>query len=268
MVDCTASDIPLFSIVVPVFNREWSVARALNSAVSFVGKDMLAEVIVIDDGSVDRSVDVVQNVFSQMVGGANISLRLIRHEFNRGVCAAKNTGGKAARGKWIVFLDSDDELIEGLGEKVASALAENSTCPLHFFLAVEEGKPLQESTRPVKFRTLNDILLTGTEGESLPIVKTEVFRELHYDEDIRGYESLCYMRIIRKHKFFCQHFLVARRYYVAHLDRLSSKVGMRSRTRDLRIGHLRVLSEHWRTMSIIAIAKQVARYGKALTIGY
>src|SRR5450432_320321 len=95
---------PYFSIVIPLFNREKEVLRALKSCLA---QDFQAfEVVVVDDASTDQSATVVEDLQDKRV-------RLIRHAKNRGVCPARNTGVEAAAGKWIVFLDSDDELLPG-----------------------------------------------------------------------------------------------------------------------------------------------------------
>ncbi len=93
---------PEFSIVIPVFNRERVLARALNSCLDQQYADF--EVVVVDDGSTDASVSVAQSFNRPRV-------KLVRHQVNRGHGAARNTGVQAASGDWIVSLDSDDELL-------------------------------------------------------------------------------------------------------------------------------------------------------------
>lgn len=93
---------PYFSIVIPLFNREREILRALKSCL--VQEFHAFEVVVVDDASTDRSATVVEGIQDKRV-------RLIRHATNRGQCPARNTGVQAAVGKWIVFLDSDDELL-------------------------------------------------------------------------------------------------------------------------------------------------------------
>jgi Glycosyl transferase family 2 len=91
-----AAPLPV-SVVIPVFNRERQVARALASVAR--QRRPAAEVIVVDDGSSDGSADVARQF------GAHV----VAHERNRGQAAARNTGIIAARQPWIAFLDSDDE---------------------------------------------------------------------------------------------------------------------------------------------------------------
>ncbi len=89
--------IPLVTVVIPAFNRAHCVGEAVESALAQTFKDI--EIVAIDDGSTDGTGEVLQKF-----GGA---LRALRQE-NRGVAGARNAGIRAARGKWVAFLDSDD----------------------------------------------------------------------------------------------------------------------------------------------------------------
>src|SRR5688572_6629765 len=98
-----------FSIIMPVYNRAALVGRALRSCLSQSFADF--EIVVVDDGSSDASVDVIRTFDDPRI-------RLVMHERNRGRCPARNTGMAAARGQWFVFFDSDDELLEGALETI------------------------------------------------------------------------------------------------------------------------------------------------------
>jgi glycosyltransferase involved in cell wall biosynthesis len=87
------------SIIVPCFNAAETIERALDSLKCQTFSDY--EIIVVDDASTDRSVELVEK--SRIPG-----LHLIRHAINRGAAASRNTGIRAARHRWIAFLDSDD----------------------------------------------------------------------------------------------------------------------------------------------------------------
>lgn len=254
--------LPFFSIVIPFYNRAWSIERAIASAVNFhLGSP--TEIVLVDDGSTDGSADVVSRVVDGYKNQPKVTFKQIAHERNRGVCAAKNTGGKAASGEWIIFLDSDDELIGTCVEQFGEALQVSESYPLHFFACIEQGQEVASAFDRTILRDFNTLLLRGTDGEALPVVRTEVFRRYGYDEDIRGYESLCYLRIVRDYSHAVIHDLIARRYYTHHADRLSSRAGMKGRWRDLSRGHLRVLNEHKGIMSTTVFAKQGLRFLKA-----
>jgi glycosyltransferase involved in cell wall biosynthesis len=91
---------PLVSVIIPCWNAEAVVGEAIESALSQTYTNV--EVIVIDDGSTDGSLDVIRSFGSR-----------VRWETgpNRGACAARNRGLQLARGEFIQFLDSDDLLM-------------------------------------------------------------------------------------------------------------------------------------------------------------
>ncbi len=89
------------SVVIPVYNSERYLGRCLESVLGQSFRDI--DIICVDDGSTDDSVAMIR---AWMKDDGRI--KLIRHEKNKGVGEARNTGIKAAEGKWIYFLDSDD----------------------------------------------------------------------------------------------------------------------------------------------------------------
>ena len=91
--------IPKITVVIPVFNAEKTLDRALNSVAAQTYPDF--DVVVVDDGSTDKTVDLVSN---SRIG----NLTFVKHAQNRGAAAARNTGISAARGRFIAFLDADD----------------------------------------------------------------------------------------------------------------------------------------------------------------
>ncbi len=86
------------SVVIPSYNREGPLVRALNSVTNQTSQ--VNEIIVIDDGSSDNTADIIRQRFPDV--------KLIR-QTNRGVSAARNSGIKLAEAEWIALLDSDDE---------------------------------------------------------------------------------------------------------------------------------------------------------------
>ena len=90
---------PLVSIIIPCYNAERWVAAAIESALC--QSYPRTEVIVVDDGSTDASLDVIKQFDSKLTWLSTP---------NRGPSAAMNAGFKAARGDWVQFLGSDDLL--------------------------------------------------------------------------------------------------------------------------------------------------------------
>ncbi len=87
------------SVVIPAYNRAWSIKRAIQSVLS--QSKAPKEVIVVDDGSTDATKEIAKT--------KNGHIRLITVGKNQGVSNARNIGIAASRGSWIALLDSDDE---------------------------------------------------------------------------------------------------------------------------------------------------------------
>ena len=92
----------LVSVVIPTHNRARCIERAISSVLAQTCADF--ELIVVDDGSTDDTARVVEECARK-----DSRIRLIEHRHRKGAQAARNTGIFAAAGKWIAFLDSDDE---------------------------------------------------------------------------------------------------------------------------------------------------------------
>lgn len=90
------------SVVIPVYNREKYIERAIKSAIPF---ECVKEIIVVDDGSTDSSLEICQNLAS-----IHNKIRVLTHprHQNKGVSASRNLGITNAKSTYIAFLDSDD----------------------------------------------------------------------------------------------------------------------------------------------------------------
>ncbi len=102
---------PLVSIVIPLYNREHFISDTLKSVRSQTFENW--ECIVVDDGSTDNGIKVVEQICKE-----DSRIKLIQ-QTNNGAQSARNNGIKAAKGKWINFLDSDDTFFS---EKLESQL--------------------------------------------------------------------------------------------------------------------------------------------------
>lgn len=90
---------PLISVVIPLYNKGPQIKRAIQSVLAQKFQDF--EIIIVDDGSTDKSAEVVK-------GFTDPKIRLIQQE-NEGVSAARNRGIEKAKADLIAFLDADDE---------------------------------------------------------------------------------------------------------------------------------------------------------------
>jgi GT2 family glycosyltransferase len=88
---------PKFSVIIPVYNSAKTLPRALESVIEQTWP--AHEIVVVDDGSTDNSVQVAK--------GFGSKVRVIQQS-NAGVSAARNRGAESATGDWLAFLDADD----------------------------------------------------------------------------------------------------------------------------------------------------------------
>jgi glycosyltransferase involved in cell wall biosynthesis len=140
------------SIVIPVFNRAKLVHRAIQSCLESTRPDF--EVIVVDDCSIDNTLDVISNIQDHR-------LKVHRLPFNQGVCAARGAGVRACASSWVCFLDSDDEIIAGSIDEIIAVLESQN-----------------DSIQAVMFRRAHD------DGRITPTVITQ-YGPIDYDGYIR-----------------------------------------------------------------------------------
>ncbi len=105
-----------FSIIIPVYNAEKTVGDTVSSVLAAdFGDD--CEIVLVDDGSTDASVEICDRL------AAEDGRVKVLHLQNGGVSAARNAGMDAAEGEYLVFVDADDRLPEGCLEKYRRSIA-------------------------------------------------------------------------------------------------------------------------------------------------
>jgi dolichyl-phosphate beta-glucosyltransferase len=97
---------PLVSFVLPAYNEEDRLPDGLQRVITFLGaQDFQTEVVVCDDGSRDRTPDIVREQGTH--APATVRVGLVQHKTNQGKGAAIRTGMLAANGEYIFFMDAD-----------------------------------------------------------------------------------------------------------------------------------------------------------------
>ena len=110
---------PPISIVIPVYNVEPYIADCLQSVMRQTFQGPL-ECILVDDCGTDTSMEIVKKLIAENQGP--IEFRILHHEHNRGLSAARNTGMDASTGDYVYFLDSDDWISDDCIEKLVKPL--------------------------------------------------------------------------------------------------------------------------------------------------
>ena len=92
----------MFSVVIPLYNKELSIGNTIQSVLNQTYQDF--EIVVINDGSTDKSLKVVEKINDPRIS--------IINKANGGVSSARNRGIKESNFEWIAFLDGDDLWME------------------------------------------------------------------------------------------------------------------------------------------------------------
>ncbi len=121
---------PEVTVVITTRDRPALVARAVESALAQTLQAI--EVIVVDDASAEPL----------RLARADTRLQIIRRTSSTGVCAARNAGLSVARGRWVTFLDDDDELVPDMLEtSLRAARASELPPPVAVLAGIEELDP-------------------------------------------------------------------------------------------------------------------------------
>lgn len=174
-----------FSIIIPLYNKEQTIARTINSIIRQDYDDY--EIIVVDDGSNDHGGAVVESMKDNRI-------RLVR-KANGGVSSARNYGVKCSSGEWLIFMDADDEMGEGALKAFYDAILDH---PNQNVFIAEEINKLQ--VRPHTNRQIKKIdipLFYVWLGKLHPrpgalLINRSLFTK-GYDERISFYEDFLFM---------------------------------------------------------------------------
>ncbi len=119
-----AKESPAISVIIPMYNVERYIIYCMESIMQQTFKDF--EVIMIDDASTDNTYRVCQTLF-----GKDERVTILRNESNQGQCNSRNRGMKLARGKYLYFMDSDDEILPQGLEKLYRTAEEEKADVVH-----------------------------------------------------------------------------------------------------------------------------------------
>lgn len=201
---------PFFSIVIPVYNREKTIGKTLDSILSQNFKDY--EVIVVDDCSKDRSIDVVKQ--------HELDVHIIKNEVNSERCVSRNNGLAAANGKYVCFLDSDDYYLPDHLEKFHQfILSSDQEKALYFSncLIDDSGNIYEKHVPELKNQNVFEYLLQYTPNPVRVCLPIDVAREFQFDPEIPGIEDLdVWLRVATKYPV--RHIISYTCAYVWHED--------------------------------------------------
>lgn len=173
---------PLISVIVPVYNTEKYIKDCLNSILTQTYTNL--EVIVIDDGSKDKSEEIIQEYIAK-----DNRVKYFKQE-NSGLSATRNKGMDIAQGEFISFIDSDDAINKYFYETLYDALITTNVsiaeCKLKNFLNIEELNDIRNSQEYKILNYYNFIespIIQGSFGESscTKLYKSQFIKMFRFD---------------------------------------------------------------------------------------
>ena len=127
----TSRIIPAISVIIPVYNTAKYLKACLDSVLSQSFPDF--EIVAVNDASTDDSPAVLADFAAK-----DARVRIVDHESNKGLLAARVSGIRAAQGKYLLFLDSDDVFLPGFLVRLWAAAEKNQADIVHFPLTVRD----------------------------------------------------------------------------------------------------------------------------------
>jgi len=175
----------MISVVIPMYNSEETIGDCICSVINQSRGDIIDEIIVVDDGSEDNSVLVVEKL------SANDQRIKIIKKKNGGVSSARNAGIRKAKAKWIALLDSDDIW---LSQKIEEQWKQIEQYPQIRFIGcnrnkenVRWGKKIHDNLYQLSLR---HILIRNWPHTSTALIRRDVFKKVGlFNEKMRYAED-------------------------------------------------------------------------------
>ena len=232
----------LLSFIVPSYNRDYLIHETLNSIIS-CNFEFNYEVVIVDDCSSDNTKEIIEIKYQNLLKSGPFSYHYL--EKNIGVTGAKNYGASIAKGKWLVFLDSDDLFIKESKDEFLKELDNNENCGVVFFRCnTFDGNLLGKRFEEKVYYDLDKYITLGFPGECLPVIKKEVALMFPYEEKLRGFEGVSYFRMLKHNITICCSTVISRKYRTDNQDRLSNFKGKLKRAKQFYEGYKITFNEY------------------------
>ena len=209
---------PLISVIIPTYNRENIITRAIDSVIHQTYKNW--ELIIVDDGSKDKTEEVIKPYLKNH----KISYH---YQKNKGVCEARNYGIKKAKGEYIAFLDSDDEFEEN---KLSVQLCEmkkhniNSSLSNCYRIYEEKNKKKVNFKKSFIITNVDVISLRVPLSASLMMFKSKIPKEILFDPKLPTSNDFDFLlRILNKYKILFIKTPLVNIYKTLDRNRISTK---------------------------------------------
>ena len=190
----------MISIVIPLYNKALYIEKTLMSVLNQSYDDY--EVIIVDDGSTDKSVELIMNNYQSK------KIKIVQKE-NGGPSSARNRGVVEAKGEWIVFLDADDQLLPSALLVFSKLINENKG--INYFVCnyymAQDGEAVLFTNAKRNGIAKNPFYLESlrelSERPGSSIIKRELLLKHPFNEKFRRFEDAeCQYEIMRNNLLY------------------------------------------------------------------
>jgi len=194
---------PLVSIIIPTYNRQNTILRAVESVLNQTYKNW--ELIIVDDGSTDNTKNILKSYLK------NKKIRYFKTK-NKGVCHARNFGMEKASGEYMGFLDSDDEFVRNKLEiQLRKMIKSNKIISISNYIKFNQNKMCRTDFEK-DFVVLKKDIITNKislSGGMIMLTK-KITKKYLYDNNLPTRTDFDFiLRILNKYKIlFLNDFLV------------------------------------------------------------
>lgn len=232
------------SIIIPMYNATQYILTLLDSIYQQASYNLAFEVIIIDDCSIDNSLELVQNYLTTH----NLSnLKIIQAQSNQGTAATRNLGLTVASGMWIQFVDSDDTIASDYFLIVSNNLNPEIDCFIY-------GQNVEYTDHCVSYEPMGEIdqrMIGYRNSVANKIYKRSIIDPFDIDYDFE--DVIWLVKLIGKDSYTCQ--LIPNLKYNVNRKNTNSKMA-------------NFKQEEWKKMAVssINIARKLNHYARAFVL--
>lgn len=200
----------MISVIIPLYNAENTIEKALVSIKNQTFPMENMEVLVINDGSTDNSREVVERFIKE---NPNVKISIVNQE-NRGVSTTRNVGLKMAKGEYVALLDADDEW---LPEKIEKQFFYLQHKDIDFISSLMKNykllPPYRVGTDNLAEVTFRKLLIRNGIPTPTVLFKRQILEDIGYFDEKQNYaeDAQYWLRISEKYKMYilCESLVIA-----------------------------------------------------------
>lgn len=191
------------SIIIPVYKVEKYISRCILSVMNQSCENVQIECLIVDDCTPDNSIDIIKGLISDYKG--IVRFKILFHEKNLGLSAARNTGIKASTGRYLMFVDSDDYITENAVAKLWNAhlTFQDAELIVATYYSMKDSAPFYNGVNNQTFvdgRRLRDMLMNYQ--VTCNACWRLIPRDLIIDNNLYFIQGLLYEDILWCHRLF------------------------------------------------------------------